>query len=221
MKSVCLLTRRDGTTREAFRDYYETSHSRLGSRHFPFAKYLRNHLVEASQPVDFDVVSEFYFDDDAAIGGLMDGPVGEILRADERKFMEQSLIRSAAVEERVLAGPPRDVAAPGTRRRMFLLSAPGRPDERFHAAVCAWGESLAGSPGVMRVSADLVNPDIPMSPTPFPYDAVLSLWLDGSEKDGVAAPEPPAGVSLEVALLADVCESPPELLAELYQSQAS
>ena len=44
MKSVCLLTRRAGTTREAFRDYYETQHCRLGMKYFPFAKYLRNHV---------------------------------------------------------------------------------------------------------------------------------------------------------------------------------
>ena len=61
MKSLCLLTRRAGTTREAFRDYYETQHCRLGMKYFPFAKYLRNHVVAASVDIDFDCVSEFYF----------------------------------------------------------------------------------------------------------------------------------------------------------------
>lgn len=218
MKSVCLITRRPGTTREAFRDYYETSHSRLGSRYFPFAKYLRNHLVETSTEVNFDVVSEFYFEDGANIGGLMTGPVGDILRADERKFMEQSLIRSAQVEELILAGPPRDVAAAGTRRQMLMLSVADAQDETFRTAVCNWGEALAANPGVMRISVDLVNPDVVMSPAPFPYHAVLSLWLEG-KAEGVADLDVPVGVRLDVSLLTDACESTPELLAELYQPE--
>src|SRR5512139_3816481 len=119
MKSVCLLTRRPGTTREAFRDYYETQHSRLGMKYFPFAKYLRNHVLESSREIDFDCVSEFYFDAGRSGGDLMATPVGEILRADERKFMDQSLIRPAGAEESILAGPPREEAAPGTRRQLL------------------------------------------------------------------------------------------------------
>ena len=82
MKSLCLLTRRAGTTREAFRDYYETQHCRLGMKYFPFAKYLRNHVVAASVDIDFDCVSEFYFDAGRGGADLMATSVGDILRAE-------------------------------------------------------------------------------------------------------------------------------------------
>ncbi|MDP4918131.1 MAG: EthD domain-containing protein, partial [Haliea sp.] len=96
MKSVCLISRRSGSTPEAFRDYYENHHSRLGSRYFPFTKYVRNYLVSASPSVDFDVITEFFFDPNVNVAGVHSGRVREILDEDERNFMEQQLIRPAA-----------------------------------------------------------------------------------------------------------------------------
>ena len=214
MKTICMLSQRPGSTRAAFRDYYENSHSRLGSRYFPFAKYVRNHLVESSRETDFDVLTEFYFVDDAAPGALMAGPVGEIMSLDERKFMDQSLIRSALVQESLLAGPPRDMATPGTRRQMLMLNPDGCEDASFVAAVSHWGTSLAILPGVVRVSLDIADPQWAGAPSRFPWRAVLSLWL--SDEAGATAIAPPPGVRCDDRLLVDVCESTPELLAELY-----
>ena len=215
MKSVCLLTRRAGTAREAFRDYYETQHCRLGMKYFPFAKYLRNHVLAASAEIDFDCVSEFYFDPERGGGDLMATPVGDILRADERKFMDQGLIRPAIAEESILAGPPRDVAAPGTQRQLLMLDpADGAADEAFFAAVCDWGLALGAAPGVMRVSLDRTTPFTPGAGG-FPWRAMLSLWLTPGAAPAQFAP-PPAALGVGVALLADVCESPPELIRALY-----
>ena len=216
MKTICMLSQRPGSTRAAFRDYYENSHSRLGSRYFPFRKYVRNHLVESSCATDFDVLTEFYFVDDAAPGALMAGPVGEIMSLDERKFMDQSLIRSALVQESLLAGPPRDVAAPGTRRQMLMLNSGDGEDASFVAAVSRWGTSLATLAGVARVSLDIADLQWAGAPSRFPWRAVLSLWLS----DGVGAPaipQSPPGVRCDERLLVDVCESTPELLAQLYR----
>lgn len=209
-----LLSRRPGTTRQAFRDYYETSHARLAMKYFPFSKYVRNHVVEASGDIDFDVVSEFYFAVGTDIGGVQAGPVHSIMDADERRFMDQSLIRSTSVEEIILSGPPRDVAAPGTRRQMLLLDARGAADSVFRVTVEEWGRALASQQRVMRVSMDAVHAS-GTGDRVFPYQAILSLWLGVAGK-AVALPQPPAGVALGVSLLVDVCESPPQLLAELY-----
>ena len=216
MKSVCLLTRRAGTTREAFRDYYETQHCRLGMKYFPFAKYLRNHVLAASADIDFDCVSEFYFDPERSGGDLMATPVGDILRADERKFMDQGLIRPAVAEESILAGPPRDVAAPGTQRQLLMLEpAGGTAEAAFFAAARDWGLGLgAAQEGVMRVSLDRTTAFAPGA-AGFPWRAMLSLWLaPGAAPARITAPS--AALRLGVALLVDVCESPPELIHALY-----
>lgn len=62
-KVITLIPRKPGTTRAAFKDYYENNHAPLGTRYFPFDKYVRNHLV-ASHPEDlgFDVLMELWLD---------------------------------------------------------------------------------------------------------------------------------------------------------------
>jgi hypothetical protein len=214
MKSVCLLTHRADTTRAAFRDYYETRHCVLGMRHFPFEKYLRNHIVESSREIDFDCVSEFYFGPRGTGAEIMSGAVGEIMRADERNFMDQSLIRPASALEQILAGPARDIAAPGSRRRMLMLNpADAAAGEAFFTAVAAWGLSLGAHDAVARVSMDRATPFAPGA-NAFPFAAILSLWLaDGAD---VVLPATPPGIRLEVVLLTDVCESPREQIDALY-----
>jgi hypothetical protein len=216
MKSLCLLTRRPGTTRAAFRDYYETRHCKLGMKYFPFAKYLRNHVVESSRDIDFDCVSEFYFEEGRPGIDIMGTPTGEILRADEREFMDQSLIRPAVSEESILAGPPRDVARPGSRRQLLMLGpAAGTGGEAFVAAAREWGLALGRQSGVMRVSLDRTTPFV-AGAGGFPWQAVLSLWLEAGAAPVPTGGPPPAALALDVALLADVCESTREELATLY-----
>lgn len=216
MKSICLLTHRPGTTREAFRDYYETRHSRLGSRYFPFRKYVRNHLLSTSTGVDFDVITEFFFDDGVNVAGVHSGRVREIMDEDERRFMDQSLIRPSGVEEVLLAGNPRDIAPSGTRRQMLLLNR-DTDDAAFRAAVADWGRTLAEQYALPRVSVDYAVPRA--GDTAFPFDAVLSLWLPATGA-GLGELSAPAGVRLSVDLLAEVYESTPELLRELYDPAA-
>lgn len=219
MKSICLLSRKPGTTREAFREYYENNHAPLGSRYFPFTKYVRNHLLASTEPLDFDVITEFFFDGSTDIGGVHSGRVREILDADERKFMDQRLIRPASAEEAVLVGPPRDIT-PGGRRRQILLLDRQCEDTAFRAAVAGWGQALAGNHSLARVSIDYTVPHIPEGEQCFPWAAMLSLWLDDASETATRL-EPPQGVALAVDLLAEVCESPPETLASLYTPDAA
>lgn len=210
MKSICLLSQKPGSSREAFRRYYEESHAILGMRHFPFTKYLRNHVVAASAPIDFDVLSEFYADDLAQSAQIMAGPIGAVMDADEKRFMDQGLIRAAASKESILYGPSRDVAPPGTRRVLMLLDAPDV------AALAQWAGNVGDAHAdIARISLDLTSPFGP-GPRAFPFDAVLSLWL----KAGAQAPtvDLPGGASHRLSVLTEVCESPPAQIAELYHS---
>lgn len=220
MKSVCLLSHRPDSSRQAFRDYYETSHSRLGGRYFPFSKYVRNHVLSSAAEVDFDVLTEFFFDAGADVAGVHSGRVREILDEDEKRFMDQSLIRPAGAEEVLLSGSERGITPTGTRRQMLMLNHTGATAS-FREAVNAWGKQLAATAaGLVRISVDYTQAHAPSGKGRFPFDAVLSLWLpeNGTALNGLA---PPAGIELQADVLTEVCESTPELLRELYDPQTT
>jgi len=213
MKSVCLLSHRPDLTREAFRDYYETRHALLGMKHFAFRKYLRNHVVGASPAdVDFDCLSEFWHDDLARAYEVMAGPTGDILREDERRFMDQPRIRAAGSVETLVAGPERGVERGVARKQALLLvREPGLGARDFAAAARSWGERLSRDlRGVERVTLDEITHF--EGDARFPYDAILSLWLEAGAT-GVTAAAPPVGVTLAAVAMLDSIESPPELLA--------
>ena len=181
-KSICALVHKPGSTREAFQAYYESSHAPLGASLFPFSAYARNHLVD---PGDFgwDTISEFWSDDIAAAAALMGGPIGETMRADEVKFMDQSRIAPGGAAEEVLSPGPR--ADNDGRRTAVLLTAAGVDD--FPAAARAWAAALAERhPGV---SLDFVTA---WQQPAFPADAVA--WLPG----GGEVPPAPAGMTARV-----------------------
>src|SRR3990172_8227508 len=213
MKTVCLLSHRPDLTREAFRDYYETRHALLGMKHFAFRKYLRNHVVGASPfDVDFDCLSEFWHDDLASAYEIMAGPAGDLLREDERRFMDQPRIRAAASVETLVAGPERGVERGVARKQALLLvREPGIAAKDFAAAARGWGEWLARSlRGVERVTLDEITRF--EGDARFPYDAILCLWLAAGAR-GATGAAPPAGVTLAAVAMLDSIESPPELLA--------
>jgi len=167
MKSICVLAHNDTFTRADFQAYYESNHAPLGLQHFPFVNYSRNHVLDAPD-IGFDTISEFWAEDIASLAGLMDGPVGEILRADERRFMDQSKTAPAGVDEHVLS-----TGVVNGERYAILLNNIGDPD-----TLLSWARQTADrAPGV---SLDLATS---WREPAFPAQAVL--WTP--DADAVAA----------------------------------
>lgn len=165
MKSVCVLARRPDSSRAEFQRYYEERHAPLGIRHFPFTRYVRNHLLDAPD-IGFDTISEFWAEDISASAALMQGPVGEIMRADEERFMDRSRIAPAGAEEHVLSPDPCTDDA-GERFAVLIRREEGE-EAAFRDAVLDWARELvARAPGV---SVDFTQSwQVPS----FPADAVL------------------------------------------------
>ena len=216
-QTVSLISRKVGSTRAEFRNYYETRHSVLGMKNFQFRKYLRNHVVAAPPDAGFDVFSEFWQDSVAGAYETMAGPIGDVMREDEARFMDRSVQRAAKSHDRVVFGPPRGVDPTPTRKQILLLtrgSEIGAAD--FAAAAAKWGAKLGESPPVgriVRVALDIIEP---FENVGYPCDAVLSIWL-GPSCDGIAFGDPPAGVSVKTAATVEACETPPEVLAASYK----
>jgi hypothetical protein len=205
-KVITLIARKHGTTRQAFKDYYEQNHAPLGTRYFPFDKYVRNHLNE-SVPADvgFDVLMEAWLDQEKAYA-ILTGEVVKIFDEDEARFMHAPP-RPVGVDaiEHLLAGPPRGVDPRGTPKVTLFIKNIGALDAKaFSERVAAWGRELAKETGALRVIMDEVIPG--HVSTLFKGDALLHLWGPTT----IPALEPPAGLHVEMAMTLDSQETPPE-----------
>jgi len=213
MKRVNLIRRKPGTTREAFRDYYENNHAPLGSRYFPFEKYRRNHLI-ASIPEDvgFDVVMENHIDLELR-KKVFDAEVDKIFAADEARFMDAPP-RPAGVQvvEHLLTGFPQGVDRPGQPKAGWLISADGVDQTDFVEAAKAWGRELAAQTQAERSILDVVT--FRSEGTRFTADALLTLWLPQSRMPARA--KPPKGVKVQAQLLMAAYETTPEDLKANY-----
>jgi hypothetical protein len=209
MKVVTLIQRKPGTTRAAFKDYYEKNHAPLGTRYFPFTKYCRNHL-DASEPEDvpFDVLMEAWLDRQTALG-LLTGDVLKVFDEDEARFMNAPpRPEGFDAEERLVSGPPRGVDPRGTPKTAFFVSnTGGAAPKAFFDAVAAWGKALGGEVNAVRVLLDEVIPGHKVSF--FKSDAVLTLWTGHTF---TATPKPPPGMRIDAMLALDSQETTPEEL---------
>lgn len=107
-KVLIFLKRKPGLSLEAFRDYYENVHAKLALKH-PGAmkRYIRryvrpfpNVITGAVEELDFDVVTECWFESKAAFaeGALPDDIRAEIA-ADEERVFDRPKTRFVTVSE--------------------------------------------------------------------------------------------------------------------------
>jgi uncharacterized protein (TIGR02118 family) len=111
-KSIALLRRRFGLSREAFISYYEERHAPLIRSLLPgIVEYRRNftdfagaYTSEGAAPFDFDVVTELWFSDraayDAAMAIATRPDVAQRIAEDEANFLDRTGNRMFLVEER-------------------------------------------------------------------------------------------------------------------------
>ena len=110
LRVLAFLTMREGIEREAFIDYYENHHVPLICSLAPAPiVYKRRYLVRGDAinhedaSIDFDVVTELGFPDRAAYRAwsaqLSKPGSGELIVADEQKFLDRSRTRAYVVEE--------------------------------------------------------------------------------------------------------------------------
>ena len=109
-KVFAYLTRRQGTTREEFIDYYENHHVPLVLSLATMPRvYKRNYVVrgDADGPgepaTDFDVVTEMAWDDRAGFEEWIALRYVPAIADDEARFLDRSKTRAHVIDERVSA----------------------------------------------------------------------------------------------------------------------
>jgi uncharacterized protein (TIGR02118 family) len=189
VKTVGLMPRRPDLTRAAFRTHYETRHAPLALGKFPFEKYIRNHIVASDpDPIGFDCLSEFWVGDVAEIHRIMAGPIGDIMREDERRFTDQPNIGPAVAEEIHIFGPARIVDDGIMHKEILLIRlASDATQDAFIAKAAEWGCELAAAGGLLRLTLDTV---VPFEGRPFPpFNGILYGWgrglYDAAPADGI------------------------------------
>jgi hypothetical protein len=109
-KVFAYLTRREGSTREEFIDYYENHHVPLVLSLAPMPRvYKRNYLRQGdaasleSPAIGFDVVTEMAWDDRAGMENWVAALGVPAIAEDEARFLDRSKTRAYVIDERVSA----------------------------------------------------------------------------------------------------------------------
>lgn len=109
IKMVFMLKRHPELSRDAFIDYYESHHARLGERHAGnAARYVRRYLTAVPGPfsdadAEFDVITELWFDNqaemDRTMAHLAESDVHAEIAADEAVLFDRARSRVYVVHE--------------------------------------------------------------------------------------------------------------------------
>jgi uncharacterized protein (TIGR02118 family) len=109
IKTIGLLTRKDGWTHEQFMKHWVEIHAPLALAVPGLRRYVQNHFQgERTRPdipttaVEIDGIAELWFDDQAALEAAARTPEMKALHADGAKFIGH--IKSYVVEEKFVIG---------------------------------------------------------------------------------------------------------------------
>jgi reactive intermediate/imine deaminase/uncharacterized protein (TIGR02118 family) len=110
IKSISLLTRKDGLTHEQFMKHWVEIHAPLAHAVPGLRRYVQSHIVaertRADIPtiaVDVDGIAELWYDDRAAMERAMASPEAKTLHADGALFIGR--IKTFVVEEKLVVPP--------------------------------------------------------------------------------------------------------------------
>jgi hypothetical protein len=110
-KILLFMKRRPGMTFAAFRDYYENHHAPLCEKYTSgVSRYVRRYLTPhpnpetgATQELQFDVITELWFEDEALFRGTVEYLATSIMPeevvADEKRLFDRAKTRMATVAE--------------------------------------------------------------------------------------------------------------------------
>ena len=109
IKTIGLLTRKDGWTHQQFMKHWVEIHAPLALAVPGLRRYVQNHIAGERKrpdildtPVEIDGVAELWFDDHAALEAAARTPEMKALHADGAKFIGR--IKSYVVEEKTVIG---------------------------------------------------------------------------------------------------------------------
>jgi EthD domain len=124
-KMICMFTRHHGMSLNAFRDYYEGTHSVLGARQISvLAGYTRNYVIPRSElsvrgfanarRPDFDGFTELRFrskaDLDEMLASFMRPDLAKLFSEDEERLFDRSKLQRFLVDERITSFDRKSVA---------------------------------------------------------------------------------------------------------------
>lgn len=107
-KTLTFLKRKPGLSPEAFRDYYENYHAKLGEKLLTRAKlYMRRYVTPLDQEngseVEFDVITEVWFADrgdfERQMADLAQPEIIALVMEDEGKLFDDQYRRLVCVDE--------------------------------------------------------------------------------------------------------------------------
>ena len=110
-KILLFMKRRAGMTMEAFKDYYENHHVPLALKYSSnISRYVRRYLTPHPNPdtgaageLQFDVITELWFDDEAKFQGtvkyLSTSVMPDEIVNDEKRLFDRATMRMATIVE--------------------------------------------------------------------------------------------------------------------------
>ena len=111
IKSISLLTRREGLTHTDFVKHWVEVHAPLAHAVPGLRRYVQSHIVEErtrpdipTTDVDIDGIAELWYDDREAMARANASPEAKALHADGALFIGR--IKSFTIEEKVIIPKP-------------------------------------------------------------------------------------------------------------------